>query len=174
MRIVPILLVDVELIKALSFKTHPPTTDRQTMTGIEHNKILAIGFGMFAAILGFTFLLLMLVSFGVFVTLGISFANETGNGNQAGIGILGGVFAVIFYVLLGAIFVIPTSLATWKMLKRRRNARNWGIIAAILVAPIMPLGTILGIYGLWFFFSAEGRRFYLSLDAETIQALANQ
>jgi hypothetical protein len=143
------------------------------MTVIEHNKILAIGFGVFAAIFAFTFLLLLVVSLGVFVALGITLTNETGNSNQAGIGILGGVVAVIFYGLLGVIFVLPTALAAWKMLKRRRNARIWGIIAAILVAPIMPLGTMLGIYGLWFFFSAEGRRFYLSVDSGAIQALPN-
>lgn len=71
------------------------------MTAAEHNKYLAIAFGIFAAILGLTFLLLMLVSLGVFLGLGISFANETGDANQAGVGILGGMFAVIFYVVLG-------------------------------------------------------------------------
>jgi hypothetical protein len=144
------------------------------MTAIEHNKILAIGFGAFAAIFAFTILLLLVVSLGVFVALGISLANETGNGQQAGIGVLGGVVAVIFYGLLGAIIVVPMALASRKMLKRRRNARIWGIIAAILVATIIPLGTMLGIYGLWFFFSAEGRRFYLSGDAGAMQALPNQ
>ena len=143
------------------------------MTVFEHNKILGIGFAAFAAIFAFTFLLLLVVSLGVFVALGISLANETGNGQQAGIGVLGGVGAAIFYGLLGAIFVVPMALASWKMLKRRRNARIWGIIAAILVVTIMPLGTMLGIYGLWFFFSAEGRRFYLSDDA-AMQALPNQ
>ncbi len=130
------------------------------MTVSEHNKILAIGFAVFAAIFAFTILLLMVVSLGVFAALGITLAHETGNSNQAGIGIIGGVVAVIFYGLLEVIFVLPTALASRKMLKRRRNARPWGIVAAILVAPIMPLGTLLGIYGLWFFFSAEGRRFY--------------
>jgi hypothetical protein len=144
------------------------------MTAIEHNKILAIGFGAFAAIFAFTFLLLLVVSLGVFVALGISLANETGNGQQAGIGVLGGVVAAIFYGLLGAIFVVPMALASRKMLKRRRNARIWGIIAAILVVTIIPLGTMLGIYGLWFFFSAEGRRFYLNVDADVMQALPNQ
>jgi hypothetical protein len=67
------------------------------MTVVEHNKILAIGFGVIGAIFAFTILLLIVVSFGVFVALGISFANETGNSQQAGIGIVGGVFAVIFY-----------------------------------------------------------------------------
>lgn len=132
------------------------------MTVIEHNKILAIGFGVFAAIFAFTFLLLTVVSVGVFTALGISLANETGNSHEAGIGIMGGVLAVIFYGLLGVIFVFPTAFAAWKMWKRRPKARRWGIVAAILVAPIMPLGTMLGIYGLWFFFNAEGKLFYLS------------
>ena len=130
------------------------------MTPVEHNKYLALGFAVFAAILGFTFLLLMLVSVGVFVALGISFANETGDSNQAGIGILGGVFALIFYLVLGAIMVLPPALASRKMWKRRPRARFWGIVAAILLAPILPLGTMLGIYGFWFFFSTEGRQFY--------------
>ena len=36
----------------------------------------------------------------------------------------------------------------------------WGTIAAILVIGIMPLGTTLGVYALWFFFSAQGKDFY--------------
>jgi hypothetical protein len=144
------------------------------MTVTEHNKLLAVGFAVFAAIFAFTILLLLLVSVGVFVALGISFANETGNSQQAGIGVVGGIVALIFYGLLGAIFVLPTALASRKMFKRRRNARVWGIIAAILVATILPLGTVLGVYGFWFFFSAQGRQFYLSVDSDAIQALPNQ
>jgi hypothetical protein len=144
------------------------------MTVIEHNKLLGIGFAAFAAIFAFTILLLLVVSLGVFVALGISFANETGNSQAAGIGVIGGVMAVIFYGLLGTIFVVPMALASWKMLKRRRNARTWGIVAAILVATIIPLGTMLGVYAMWFFFNAEGRRFYLSVDSDAIQALPNR
>jgi len=137
------------------------------MTAVEHNKILAIGFGVFAAIFAFTFLLLMVVSVGVFAALGLSSANEPGNGPGAGIGIIGGVATIIFYGLLGAIFVLPMASASRKMWKRRRNARLWGIAAAILVATIIPLGTMLGVYGLWFFFSAEGRRYYLNVEPES-------
>jgi hypothetical protein len=133
------------------------------MKAAEHNQYLAIGFAVFAAIFGLTFLLLMLISLGVFLALGFSFASETGDTNQVGFGVLGGVIAVMFYVSLGLILVFPTAAASWKMWKRRRHARIWGIIASILVAPVMPLGTFLGIYGLWFLFSGEGRRFYSSL-----------
>ena len=134
------------------------------MTPPEHNKYLALGFAAFAAIFGFTFLLLMLISVGVFVALGISFASETGDAKQAGIGVLGGAFALIFYLVLGAIVVQPTALASRKMWKVRRRARTWGIIAAVLVAPVVPLGTMLAVYALWFFFSADGKRFYLIVD----------
>lgn len=127
------------------------------MTSADHNKILAIGFAAFAAVLFFTFLLLALVSVGVFVALGITFANESGNPNQAGVGILGAFFTLIFYGVLGLICVLPLALASWKMLKRRPRARMWGIIAAIVLLPIVPLGTMLGIYGLWLFFGEQGR-----------------
>ena len=129
------------------------------MTGADHNKILAIGFAAFAAILFFTFLLLALVSVGVFVALGLTFANESGNTNEAGVGILGAIFTVIFYGGLGLICVLPPAMASWKMLKRRPGARIWGIIAAIVLLPIVPLGTMLGAYGLWFFFADQGRKF---------------
>jgi hypothetical protein len=132
------------------------------MRADQHNKILAIGFAIFSAIFFFTFALLLIVSAGVFVALGITIADETGDSNQAGIGILGGLFAVVFYVVLGLIFVLPTAVASWKLFKRKVRARSWGIIAAILVAPILPLGSIFGIYGLWFFFTAEGKFFYLN------------
>jgi hypothetical protein len=137
------------------------------MTAADHNKILAIGFGAFAAIFFFTFLLLLIVTTGVFVALGITLANETGDNTQAGIGILGGVFTAIFYGVLGIICVIPTAMAAWKMLKRRKRARLYGIIASIVLIPIFPLGTVLGVYGLWFFFSPEGKRFY-SINAGNI------
>ncbi|MGQ0762935.1 MAG: hypothetical protein ACT4OT_13105, partial [Acidobacteriota bacterium] len=124
---------------------------------------LAIGFGVFAALFGLTFLLLMLVSLGVFVALGISFANETGDMNQASFGILGGVFAVVFYVVLGLILVLPTAVASRKLWKLRRGARAWGIIAAILVFWAFPVGTFLTIYALWFLFRTEGRKLYVEL-----------
>lgn len=130
------------------------------MTAADHNKILATGFAAFAAIFSFTFLLLLLVTMGVFVALGISSAKETGDGKQVSLGILGGIVTFIFYVVLGFISVLPTALASWKMFKRRMKARLWATIAAIVVLPVFPLGTALGIYGLWFLFSAEGKRFY--------------
>jgi len=127
-----------------------------------HNLIVAIGFAFFACIFAFTFLLLMLVSLGVFVSLGISFASESGDNTNASIGIVGGVLAVVFYFVLGLFFVLPISLASWKLFKRRPYARLWATIASILVLAVMPFGTALGIYCLWFLFSAQGKQFQSS------------
>jgi hypothetical protein len=132
------------------------------MKAQDHNKIIAIGFGIFAAIFGFTFGLLMLVSLGVFVGLGFTMASDTGDKTQAGIGVAGGIFSVIFYLVLAAIFVLPTAIAGWKAFKRRPGTRIWGTIAAILIIGIMPLGAALGVYALWFFFSPQGKDFYSS------------
>ena len=132
------------------------------MTGTEHNRILAIGFAVFAALYLFTYLLLLLVTTGVFVGLGLSLAGESGDDKQVGIGILGGIFTVLFYVVLGLICVLPTALASWKLFKRKPKARPWATVAAIVVLPVLPMGTALGIYALWFLFSTEGKRFYLN------------
>src|SRR5262245_12285162 len=135
------------------------------MTAIEHNRYLAIGFAFFAAIFGLTFLLLMLVSLGVFVALGISFANETGDTNQAGFGILGGVFAVVFYLVLGLLFVLPTAAASRRIWQRKPSVCVWGIIAAVLILFVFPDGTVLAIYAFWFCVSAQGRDLFLNCPA---------
>jgi hypothetical protein len=137
----------------------------------EHNKILALSFGAFSLIFAFTFLLLMLLSLGVFVSLGVTSANTSGDNNELGIGILGGAFAVLFYSVLGIIFVMPTAVASLKMLRGKRQARIWGIIAALAVVTVLPLGTALAVYAFWFLFSAEGKRFYFSSrDDKVIEA----
>ena len=127
------------------------------MTARDHSRILAIGFAAFAVIYLFTFVLLLLVTGGVFVALGITMANDTGDPNQVGFGILGAVFSVIFYGVLGLICVLPPALASWNLFKRKPKVRLWGIIASIVVLPILPLGTALGVYGFWYFFGEAGK-----------------
>ncbi|MEW6129654.1 MAG: hypothetical protein AB1757_21620 [Acidobacteriota bacterium] len=134
------------------------------MTPPEHNKMLAIGFAIFAAIFTVTFLLLMAVSVGVFVILGIALAEESGEQKQAVIGVAGAIFTVLFYGVLGAICIVPTAMAAWRMFKQRPRARGWAIIASLILLLILPLGTMLGAYALWFLFSDEGKQFYAWLD----------
>jgi hypothetical protein len=128
----------------------------------DHNKIIAIGFAVFAILFAITFALLMLVSLGVFVTLGITMANETGDNTNLGIGIAGGIFSVVFYCVLGVFFVLIPGLASWNAFKRRPRTRVWGMIASVVALSLFPLGTVLGVYALWFFYGAMGKDFYSS------------
>ena len=70
-----------------------------------------------------------------------------------------GMIAVLFIISL--IFVLPQMLGGFKLLKERPNARTWGIVGSIISLLSFPLGTAAGVYGLWFLFGDEGKRFYL-------------
>jgi hypothetical protein len=65
-------------------------------------------------------------------------------------------------IFLAVVLLIPSLIAGLKMRKGKMSGRTWGIIAAIIALLNIPLGTALGIYALWFLFSAEGKNFYLS------------
>ena len=55
------------------------------MTGADHRTILAIGYAVFSSDhRALHYVLLILISLGVFITLGITFTKETGDANQAG------------------------------------------------------------------------------------------
>jgi hypothetical protein len=48
-----------------------------------------------------------------------------------------------------------------KMRNEKPDARGWGIAGSIISLLNFPLGTILGIYGLWFLMGDQGRQYYL-------------
>jgi hypothetical protein len=76
---------------------------------------------------------------------------------------IGGIFIamVLFLLAFTLLLVVPQIIGGWKILKERPGARTWGIVASIVSCLSFPLGTAAGIYGLWFLFGEEGKRFYL-------------
>jgi hypothetical protein len=75
-----------------------------------------------------------------------------------------GVFMLAFAVLFG----LPSVIAGYAMLRRKRWARVAGVIASCLCALSLPFGTALCIYTLWFMFS-PGEHFY-SNDTDLTQS----
>ena len=55
-------------------------------------------------------------------------------------------------------------LTAFKVIKARPIGRTLGIILSILSLFSFPIGTALGIYGLWFFFGEVGKNFYAGLS----------
>ena len=125
------------------------------MNAQEHNRTLGILFLVYTGlqVLGIVIAIAVMVfMFGMIATQG-------GSNEAAPMAIVGTV--LVFVILFSALLIIPIATAGLKMFKERPNARIWGIIASIIALLNFSLGTILGIYGLWFPFGEEGKNFYL-------------
>ena len=75
---------------------------------------------------------------------------------------MGGIFLVLALIIAPIILIIAGTVlfAGWKLLKEKTGARTWGIIASCISLLSVPLGTALGIYGLWFLLGDQGKQFY--------------
>jgi hypothetical protein len=125
------------------------------MTGRDHNKLLSIFFFVQGGLQLFGGLIAVLLYGG----MGVFVMSQSRKSEEQ---MAGGVF-LIFAVVVGVLilaFAGVTLLAGWKMLKEKQGAKTFGIIASILSLLSFPLGTALGVYGLWFLFGDAGKRFY--------------
>lgn len=125
------------------------------MTARDHNKLLGIFFlinGGLAAFAG----ILVAVIYGGMGTLMFTSAREeeaqTVGGIFMALGVLVGILVLTF-----SIFYLVTG---WKICKEAQIGRVLGIIASVLSLMSVPLGTALGIYGLWFLLGDQGKALY--------------
>ena len=102
---------------------------------------------------------------GIFVALiygglGLAFRSNAHKPEEQ---MMGTIFIVLAFVIAPIIllFAAINLTAGYKMLKEKAGARNWGIAASVVSLLSIPLGTALGIYGLWFLLGDEGKQFYL-------------
>jgi hypothetical protein len=131
----------------------------EIMTARDHNKLLSIfyfiqsGLQLFAGI----------IIFVVYVILGGAMMSTSREQDQ----MMGGIFmgmGVVFGIVLLALGGF-TLLTAFNVLKEKPIGRTLGIIISILVLLSFPIGTALGIYGLWFFFGEVGKNFYAGLNS---------
>lgn len=126
------------------------------MTAKEHNKLV----GVFLLIHGGFSALMMIFMVIVYGVIGAGIAASANRQEEQ---VIGGVFIVLmfFIAVFSTVFIVPQLIGGWKLLKERHNARTWGIIGSIFALLSVPFGTAAGVYGLWFLFGEEGKRFYL-------------
>ena len=131
------------------------------MTGKDHNKLLGIFHLIQGGLQAFGGIIVALVYGG----LGIAMRQSARSSEEQ---MMGTIFIVMAFVVAPIIllFAAINLTAGYKMLKEKAGARNWGIAASSVSLLSIPLGTALGIYGLWFLLGDEGKQFYLGGDRQ--------
>ena len=125
------------------------------MSPKEHNKLagifLMVHGGIQAVILAFLALIYLAMGGAMFAAAGREGA------------VVGLVFVLIVAIVVGIalVFTLPQIIGGLKMIREKPSARTWGIIGSIIAGLSFPLGTAVGVYGLWFLFGDLGKWFYL-------------
>ena len=122
------------------------------MAPADHNKVVGI---LHLAYGGFSVLMMVLMG-TMFVGM---FAFGTANDPNAPPGVFIGIIVAFMFVMY-VVLAVPSFLAGYALLKRRKTARVLGIIAAIVAAMSFPFGTALCVYTLWFLFGEQGKELY--------------
>ena len=126
------------------------------MTAKDHNKLLGIFHLIQGGLQAFGGIVVALV-YGI---LGVMFSANAHRPEEQFMGTLFIVLACVVAPIV-LIFAGINLTAGYKMLKEKPGARMWAIVASIICLPGVPLGTALGVYGLWFTFGDEGKQYYL-------------
>ena len=125
------------------------------MTAKDHNNLLGIFFLIQAGLAALAGIFLTLIYGGVGVAMmgaGTRDEDQMVGGIMFAVGLVVGVL-----VLALAAFYLFTGL---KVRKQAGIGRTLGIVASVLALFSFPLGTALGVYGLWFFLGDLGRALY--------------
>lgn len=122
------------------------------MTPQDHNKVIGIMHLIWGGFNG----LVMLIFAPIFFIIGAAGASDPSA--PSGLAAIFGIFGLIMFSL-ALVLGLPPILAGYGMLKRKRWAKVWGIIAACVESLSFPFGTALCVYTLWFLFG-EGQNFH--------------
>lgn len=124
------------------------------MTPEQHNKYLGwshLGYGVF-----FTLIFSLFFMFFGVAMIGAMLSEPGAAGPPAFIFVIMFLFIAVMF---GAT-TLPSLIAGYGLLKRRKWARTWAIISAVLAAAQFPMGTAVTVYTFWFLFSEPGKQLF--------------
>lgn len=67
---------------------------------------------------------------------------------------------ILALAVFGIILVVPQIFGGAMLLAKARSGKIWGIVAGIFATICLPIGTVVGIYGLWFLLGEKGKEVY--------------
>ena len=134
------------------------------MTPQEHNKTLGICHLVYGGLHTLMMLAMLIIFFFFFAAMSQTAPKDGGPPPEFflpfGAAFLGFIFLITF------LFTLPAFIAGYGLLKRKPWARTASIVAAVLEAMNVPIGTAVCVYSFWFMFSDEGKRFYEQVGRE--------
>lgn len=122
------------------------------MTDEQHNKYIAFTFLAHGS-----FQLLMMLLMGLMMFFFIFSPTRPGDPRPP-MEFFGVFFGIMFFVQM--IFTAPSFVAAYALLKRKSWARLASIIAGVLSAMSVPVGTAACVYAMWFFFGENWKNIY--------------
>jgi Na+-driven multidrug efflux pump len=134
------------------------------MMAEQHNKILAYALLAHSLILSAATVILVSI-FKDFIIELLSSKNAIQNMLS-----LSFMVMAVGIAVLGIILVFPQFLGGLMLFRKNNQAKIWGIAACIFAIVCVPLGTIIGIYGLWFLTSGSGKNFYSDVKGNEIES----
>lgn len=122
-------------------------------------RLLGLFFSLFAAL---NVLIVVAIAVVYIAIFGLVFSQQP---QRAGdpppefiIGILAAVFVVVLVITL--LVSVPKIVAGYGLRNGKPWARVWAIVASVMACMSFPLGTALGVFGLVFLFSDEGKLYF--------------
>jgi hypothetical protein len=128
------------------------------MTPEEHNKYVGIANLAYGVI----HVMLLIVMGAFFMAMMRVIARDMGGSEVPPASFFGGI--MVFAVAINFLLAIPSFIAGYAFLKRKPWAKMAGIVAAVLMAFRVPIGTAVSIYTFWFLFSTPGKILYEGLS----------
>ena len=129
------------------------------MTANDKARLLGLFFWMFTALNVVVILGIAALYVAIF---GVVFSQQPHRAGEPPpemiIGILAAIF--VFVLIFTMLFSVPKIVAGYGLRKGKPWARTWSIIASIMACTSFPLGTALGVFGLVFLFSEEGKLYF--------------
>ncbi|MBD0371221.1 MAG: hypothetical protein ICV60_10330 [Pyrinomonadaceae bacterium] len=119
----------------------------------EHNKYLAYSHLGYAG-----FQLFMMFMMMIFSYIMLDLMSRSAPRGEFPMGMVAAI--LIFSFIFQLIFSVPSLIAGFGLLKRKRWAKTATIIAGVLSAMSFPIGTAVCVYTFWFLFGENGKELY--------------
>lgn len=129
------------------------------MTPNDKARLLGLFFWLFTALNIVVIVAIALIYFAIF---GFVFSQQPQRAGDPPPEFILGILAVVFVIVLvmTILFSVPKIVAGYGLRKGKPWARGWAIAASIMSCMSFPIGTAIGVFGLMFLFSDEGKFYF--------------